>query len=110
MVMWENKPIVVKGNYAQATVYFKNFVKDFETYMQNGGEQPAKWDIKRQPHGRGWRQDQEIYRILPVPPLPTRTEQQNLLPTSAKHQGQRMPRLTASLPRSSSSSTLLHFY
>ncbi len=42
MINWENKPIVVKDDYNEAKLYFKNLVKDFETYSQNGGGTLAK--------------------------------------------------------------------
>jgi hypothetical protein len=42
MIDWENKPTVVKDDYDEATLYFKNLVKDFKTYMQNSGGTSAK--------------------------------------------------------------------
>ena len=32
MVEWENKPIIIKDSFVEAKRYFKNLVKDFETY------------------------------------------------------------------------------
>ena len=32
MVDWENKPILIKDNYIEAKLYFKQLVKDFKTY------------------------------------------------------------------------------
>jgi methyl-accepting chemotaxis protein len=42
MLRWENKPIIVKDNYAQAKTYFENLVKDFKTYTQNSGGKTRK--------------------------------------------------------------------
>ncbi len=42
MIDWENKPVVVKDNYNQAKLYFKNLVKDFEMYTQNSSGTAAK--------------------------------------------------------------------
>jgi hypothetical protein len=46
MIDWENKPVVVKDDYYQAKLYFKNLVKDFETYTQNSGGTAAKQGYK----------------------------------------------------------------
>ena len=42
MVTWENKPILIKDDYAQAKLFFKTLVKDFETYTQNSSGSAAK--------------------------------------------------------------------
>jgi hypothetical protein len=42
MVDWENKPILIKDDYNKAKLYFKNLVKDFETYTQNSGGTSSK--------------------------------------------------------------------
>ena len=42
MVTWENKPILIKDDYAQAKLYFETLVRDFETYTQNSGRGAAK--------------------------------------------------------------------
>ncbi len=47
MVMWENKPVIVKDDYTQAKTYFENLVKDFETYMQNSGGETVKMGYER---------------------------------------------------------------
>jgi hypothetical protein len=46
MVKWENKPIIVKDNYAQAKTYFENLVKDFKTYTQTAAKKLERWDMK----------------------------------------------------------------
>ncbi len=50
MVTWENKPIIVKDNYTQAKAYFKNLVKDFETYTQNSGGKTGKMGYESANH------------------------------------------------------------
>jgi hypothetical protein len=50
MVTRENKPIIIKDNYAQAKAYFKNLVKDFETYMQNSGRIASKMGYESTNH------------------------------------------------------------
>jgi hypothetical protein len=47
MMMWENKPIIIKDNYAQARAYFKNLVKDFKTYdtHRTTAEKLERWDM-----------------------------------------------------------------
>jgi len=42
MVTWENKPILIKDDYAKAKLYSETLVKDFETYTQNSGGGAAK--------------------------------------------------------------------
>jgi hypothetical protein len=37
MVDWEDKTILIKDDYNEAKLYFKNLVKDFKTYTQNSG-------------------------------------------------------------------------
>ncbi len=50
MVTWENKPVIIKGNYAQAKAYFENLVKDFKTYMQNSGGTAGKMGYESANH------------------------------------------------------------
>ena len=46
MVTWENKPILIKDDYAKAKLYSKTLVKDFKTYTQNRGGGAAKTGYK----------------------------------------------------------------
>jgi hypothetical protein len=46
MVAWENKPILIKNNYAEAKRYFETLVKDFETYTQNSSRTVSKAGYK----------------------------------------------------------------
>jgi hypothetical protein len=46
MVHWVNKPILIKDDYDEAKLYFKNLVKDFETYTQNNGGTSSKQGYK----------------------------------------------------------------
>jgi hypothetical protein len=50
MVTWENKPIIIRDNYTQAKAYFKNLVKDFQTYMQNSGGKTWKMGYESANH------------------------------------------------------------
>ena len=54
MVTWENKPIIIiKDDYDQAKLYFKNLVKDFETHTQNSGVGATKMGYKSTNHMAG---------------------------------------------------------
>ncbi len=46
MVDWENKQIAIKDDNDEAKTYFKNLVKDFETYTQNSRGTTAKQGYK----------------------------------------------------------------
>jgi hypothetical protein len=46
MIDWENKLIMMKDDYDEAKIYFKNLVKDFDTYTQNSGSTLAKQRYK----------------------------------------------------------------
>ncbi len=42
----KNKPIAIKDDNNKAKLYFEGLVRDFETYMQNGGGNSAKMGYK----------------------------------------------------------------
>jgi len=42
MTEWENKPVAIKDDFAQAKLYFEGLVKDYETYKQNSGRTTGK--------------------------------------------------------------------
>jgi hypothetical protein len=70
MVTWESKPIIVKDDYTQAKAYFKNLVKDFETYTQNRGGKQERWGMKAPTTWQTWvTRSGNMSRTLPVPPL-----------------------------------------
>jgi hypothetical protein len=50
MVTWENKPIIVKDNYAQAKTYLENLVRDFKTYTQNSSGKTRKMEYESANH------------------------------------------------------------
>ena len=37
MMNWDNKPTIIKTNYAQAKLHFEQLVKAHDTYVQNSG-------------------------------------------------------------------------
>jgi hypothetical protein len=104
MVMWENKPLIIKDNYAQAKPYFENLVKDFKTYMQNSGRKTGKMGYESANHMADV-VGNKIRKYIQDIASATVADKERTAELTAK----RMPRLTASLPRSSSSPTPLHF-
>ena len=42
MTEWENKPVAIKDDFAQAKLYFEGLVKDYKTYEQNSGGTTGK--------------------------------------------------------------------
>jgi hypothetical protein len=111
MVMWENKPVFVKDNYAQAKTYFKNLVKDFETYTQNSGGKTGKMVMKSPTTWQTWAtRSVNISKISPVPPLPKGKNSRTRCQHQQSVKGKGCPDWQHHCPpRSSSSSTLSHF-
>ncbi len=109
--MWEISPSLSRTTMPKQRHTLKTLSRILTPTPRTAAEQPANWDMIAPTTWQTWAMRSEnIYKIFPVPLLLTRKEQQTLLPTSAKCQGQRVSRSTASLPRSSSSPTPLHFY
>jgi hypothetical protein len=93
LVTWENKPIIVKDNYTQAKLYFVNSSRILKHSPKTAGVKQGRWGMKAPTTWQTWAtRSGNTSKKLPVPLSQTRKELQRAWPTSAKRQGQRMPR------------------
>jgi hypothetical protein len=48
MLAWEQQLLATKQDYAQARTYFETIIKDTDTYKQNSGSKPQRYESANQ--------------------------------------------------------------
>ena len=48
MLVWEQQPLATKQDYTLEKAYFGNIVEATDTYKQNAGSKPQRYDLENQ--------------------------------------------------------------